>query len=480
MKILQEYRFRKTFSSLVEGLIVVLLFCLFLLVFEKKIGWALAAWPLIISSIFILSVIKLFFRLDEGLFLSLKERGVKGPYNLEKKIYRWVEPRKTAFSITLVTAVIALGLLEITLRRTLDYLPADLANHLGHGYQLTGSGIYRFDGERKTARMRKNYEREMYFNGFRWWHRTDKFGYRNPGDRNRADVVLLGDSIIYGHGLEEDSTVRSHLETMVNLPVANLGQQGAGIHCAYQILKHDGVLLQPKLVFLFFLNNDINDLTLNLNELDRSSFLKIPIGDHTSRYVSTDKKVTRLLRGWETAFQELYIVKGGTFFLNSLTKKRRSSLYPEGNSAPPDLSVANPANRNEPRDLFSPDPYLESKWRMLPPFASNSALQQAMQFHLRALLKIKALAENNKFKFTYVFIYTGLPYDDLFLDILSSFCEVNNINFLNMKSIFENAQANGDLLFLPRDGHFTSRGAYVTADALANIYPLPSLSGVKE
>ena len=136
---------------------------------------------------------------------------------------------------------------------------------------------------------------------------------------------------------------------------------------------------------------------------------------------------------------------------------------------------SNPENRNEPRDLFSPAPYLGSKWRMLPPFANNSALQQAMQFHLRALLKIKDLSENNNFKFTYVFIYTGLPYDDLFLDILKSFCEVNNINFLNMKSIFENAQANGDELFLPRDGHFTSRGAYVTANSLAKIYLLPSV-----
>jgi hypothetical protein len=57
---------------------------------------------------------------------------------------------------------------------------------------------------------------------------------------------------------------------------------------------------------------------------------------------------------------------------------------------------------------------------------------------------------------------------------------MNNINFLNMKSTFENAQANGHELFLPRDGHFTSKGAYVTAEALANVYPLPSVSGVKE
>ena len=114
MKILQEYRFRKLISNLVEGVIVVLIFCLFLLIFEKKTGWSLANWPLIISSILILSIIKLFFRLDEGLILSLKERGLKGPYNLEKNIYSWFEPKKTAFSITLVTLVLALGILEIS------------------------------------------------------------------------------------------------------------------------------------------------------------------------------------------------------------------------------------------------------------------------------------------------------------------------------------------------------------------------------
>ena len=474
MKILRENRLRQSVSCLIDGLCVALVFCLILLLFEEEIGWALANWLLIISLIIFLLIMKIFFRLYDGLFFSLNKYGLYGPYNIEKRIDRWFESKRTAFSITAVTLILCLGILEITLRRTLDYLPVNLANHLGHGYQLTGSGIYRFDEERKTARMRKNYEREMYFNGFRWWHKTDKFGYRNPEDHNHADIVLLGDSIIYGHGLEEESTVRSHLENITKLRVANLGQQGAGIHCEYQILKHDGIRLLPKRVFLFFLNNDINDLVLNLNEKDRSRFLKLRIGDHSSRYFSIKSRESRLLSKLESAIEELYIVKGGNFILNTLTKNRRVSLYPEVGSVPSDPSPAARLDNKKRLKLKNLDPYLDTNWRMLPPFAGNSDLQQAMDFQLRALLQIKDLAQRNNFTFAFVFIYTGLSYDDSFLEIFEIFCDKNKINFLNLKSTFEIAQARGEDLFLPRDGHFTSKGAQVTAAALVNNASLSS------
>ncbi len=188
----------------------------------------------------------------------------------------------------------------------------------------------------------------------------------------------------------------------------------------------------------------------------------------------------RLLDPWETVFQELYIAKGGIFIFNSLTKEKENSLYPESNSDSYEFDSGYKVTQEEQVEQINPDLYLESMWRILPPFIGNSTLQQAMKFHLKALLKIKNLSEKNKFKFTYVFIYTGLPYDDLFLHILKIFCENNKINFLNMKSIFENAQINGDEIFLPRDGHFTSQGAYVTAEALARIHSLPDGSGTKK
>src|SRR5215467_7764816 len=48
-----------------------------------------------------------------------------------------------------------------------------------------------------------------------WHHKTDAMGFRNPADRTQASIVLLGDSMVYGHGVEETSTIRHHLEILL-------------------------------------------------------------------------------------------------------------------------------------------------------------------------------------------------------------------------------------------------------------------------
>ncbi len=480
---------RRIGSWLVDSLCLVLILSLVFLLFEKMMGWSLANWLLTIFILFILLLTKLIFQLNEGIFCLFNKYGLKKPYQFERSLTQWFKLKRAVFSLTAITILLILGILEAALRLYLDDLPVNLANHLGHGYHLTGSGIYRYDEERKTPRMRKGYEREMYFNDFRWWHKTDAMGYRNPEDRDQADIILLGDSIIYGHGLEEEATVSSQMENLTQVPVVNFGQQGAGIHCEYQILKHDGVLMRPKQVFLFFLNNDINDLILNLDETDRHNFLKIPIGDHSTRYFEVEERRKRILSNWEDALKEFYVIKSGQFFIDSLTKNKRVSLYPEKGS---ELSIesttrteakANPHNpgpfEGEKDEIpgnyqSNDDPYLEVGWGSLPLFADNPNLHQAMKFHLRALLQIKDLAKRHEFKFVLIYIYTGLPYDDTFSGILNTFCEKNKIQFLNLKAVFAEAEARGEQLFLPHDGHFTGNGALVTAESLADHFSLPS------
>jgi hypothetical protein len=149
------------------------------------------------------------------------------------------------------STLFCLALLEAVLRLEIDHLPLAWANELGTAYLLYGNGIYRYDPELNMMRMRPNYSRHMFFNGYHWLHRTDSMGFRNPQDRTRVDIALIGDSMIYGHGLEERATVRSHLEHLLGRPVANLGQQGAAMDFEYQILRHDAVKLHPRYVFIF-------------------------------------------------------------------------------------------------------------------------------------------------------------------------------------------------------------------------------------
>jgi len=45
----------------------------------------------------------------------------------------------------------------------------------------------------------------MYYNRYVWTHEADALGFRNRGPIVPADVLLLGDSFIYGHGVEYES-----------------------------------------------------------------------------------------------------------------------------------------------------------------------------------------------------------------------------------------------------------------------------------
>src|SRR5207245_5469937 len=68
-------------------------------------------------------------------------------------------------------------------------------------------------------------------NGYVWHHQTDALGFRNASLHIPADVVLLGDSLVYGQGVDFEDTLGNRLEERSGLRVVNLGLQG---DCAFQ------------------------------------------------------------------------------------------------------------------------------------------------------------------------------------------------------------------------------------------------------
>jgi hypothetical protein len=167
-------------------------------------------------------------------------------------------PRFLITHLTLLAAatLVALLTLEGVLRLTLAWLPLPLADAMGTGYVDFGNGIYRFDATLNMERMRPHYDREMFFNGYFWHHHTDWMGFRNALDRRHVDIALIGDSMVYGHGLEEPDTLPAELEEIVGRPVGNLGIQGGAMDYEYEILRHDAIRLTPQCGVIFFLTND--------------------------------------------------------------------------------------------------------------------------------------------------------------------------------------------------------------------------------
>jgi hypothetical protein len=94
-----------------------------------------------------------------------------------------------------------------------------------------------------------------------------------------------------------------------------------------------------------------------------------------------------------------------------------------------------------------------------------------MKFHLHALRKIRDLADTNHFKFVNIFVYTGFfrHEEDIYENILLSFCHRHGIAFLSLRNDFQAALEDGQKLFLKGDGHFSEQGARLVARVIITM-----------
>lgn len=93
-------------------------------------------------------------------------------------------------------------------------------------------------------------------------YRYDRNGFRNAADVQRADVVVIGDSFIEGWGVTADELVTSRLAAdLGDARVANLGQSWYGPQQELEVLRRYGLPLEPRTcVWSFFEGNDLQDV----------------------------------------------------------------------------------------------------------------------------------------------------------------------------------------------------------------------------
>lgn len=93
-------------------------------------------------------------------------------------------------------------------------------------------------------------------------YRYDRNGFRNAADVHRADVVVIGDSFIEGWGVTADELVTSRLAAdLEGARVVNLGQSWYGPQQELEVLRRYGLPLQPRTcVWAFFEGNDLKDV----------------------------------------------------------------------------------------------------------------------------------------------------------------------------------------------------------------------------
>lgn len=163
-------------------------------------------------------------------------------------------------SITVVVTlvVIAVGL-DLLLRARPTLFGQHLGNYVFSRYGLGPGDLYFRVPGLDAWMMWPNFETRAYYNGWFWNHRTDDRGFRNPPDRE-SDVLLLGDSLIYGHGAEQEDLVSEVLHDRFGWETYNLGQQGDGLYQSYAKLRLFQEELAPRFIIHFAFANDVGDL----------------------------------------------------------------------------------------------------------------------------------------------------------------------------------------------------------------------------
>ena len=337
-----------------------------------------------------------------------------------------------------MTVLVVLVALELTLRWWPTLLGNSFANGALSRYTTRVGGIYYPDRQLRMVFMIPNHTATMFANGFVWHHETDALGFRNRPLHIPADVILLGDSVVYGHGVEFEHTLGYQLEQKSGLRVANLGRQG---DCAFQeayLLTEYLPVFKPRYVVHVFTPNDIRDLYGYLSDEAMARFIAQPVERITypPRTVperalrDRDHKIRQRSLG-KRAEEELYLMKLGRWLQHMYRERRASALV--------GVAEAVPAHQ---RRLDSSDVATDP-----------ASLGWRYTEHAIAYMKYRAAGGGARLLMTS--IASGRQ-----LEILRGIARAHGIDYIETTDL-------GPDSFLPNDGHLPPKGARLMAELIA-------------
>jgi SGNH hydrolase-like domain, acetyltransferase AlgX len=347
--------------------------------------------------------------------------------------------------VALVAVSLAVGLLllEGVLRRWPTLLGYTFASGALSKYTADAGGIYYSDRNLRIHFMIPNYRTTMFANGYTWHHETDSLGFRNPQPRVPADVVILGDSLVYGHGVEVEDTVARALERRTKLRVANLGRQGdCAFQEAYILTEYIGVF-RPRYVVHVFSPNDIRDLYGFLSRRAMEEFIERPVSEITYPprlpiAVALAQRDAKLRRRsiWKRIEQESYVAK----MLRWVHHEYRERF---GTAA---VAVAQAAWRGTPPDVVDVD---------------HDPGSVGWRYTAHALAYLKYVSARTGARL----IMAPATGDEGHWKILEDIAQRHQIDLVDTRPLL--SPSNAAPSFLPRDGHFSPEGARLLAELIA-------------
>ena len=191
--------------------------------------------------------------------------------------------RRVAFPLmaALCGFLVALVVLESALRIRPEIFSYRVQNLAFAKYDVLPDGVNVAVNSLRMQFMRPDFRTDFRFNGYRWGHVGDRRGFRNPPDLGHPEVLLLGDSLIYGHGVEEAQTVAGFLRTDHGHPTYNMAKQGDCLYDNYVRFRMFAPEIRPRVVLLFVFLNDFQDLESRRRPGDRRGFPEIDEYDYS-------------------------------------------------------------------------------------------------------------------------------------------------------------------------------------------------------
>lgn len=353
------------------------------------------------------------------------------------------------FSGALVALLI--GLTEATLRIAPQLLKGKAAVSAFNGYHSGAGGIYENDPHIGYT-LRKNYSQRIYWNGHWWNHQTNAEGYRGALIE-QPEAVFLGDSMIYGHGVENGDTVASRFAYESGLKTVNLGQQGTSLIQMWLRYRQFAKKWKPRYVFVCSHSNDVWDASYwyPLNELK----LFIQATTEQREYLPKVKK-----KYWSDSLafqtrhfwnQHLQINLRTTGALRALRR-----LFKKSDPLPTHSVIASKSKHYLPGDSERVSPFT--------PWAETASPQEQLgwQAHVAALKEIKKLCEEQGAEL----VLFDLGFSADFCKSIERLAQEVNALYVPAGSVAMQRAFEGEEVYLQNDGHWTGTGAQIIAQTL--------------
>jgi hypothetical protein len=343
---------------------------------------------------------------------------------------------------------------EIVLRIPGLPLQAELGAKLFSCYEEGRHHITFFEPTTAIKLHKPGFETECRFGELRWNHRGDRWGFRNPESWERVDVALLGDSFVYGHGVEEHETIAHFMREQTRLRVANLGVTG-GSPVEYLVyLRNFALRLAPRVVVVLTFANDIDDISEKRGRVALEKFangenapeLAISKPETMFRAASQDESpaAERLLR-WSLTYQTW------EFYRPRLSAWLSGSVVAHQDEPPPGpMQIRKRKNKDRPagdapREEDTGDPlavaYAKRAFRVMADSTRAAGATLVIAY-------IPARRQRDPF------LNPGMEW------LLGNIARENHIGFLDLAPVLSGPDGNplpGDRI--PDDGHFSAQGA---------------------